>query len=124
MEWNWIPYTNKNVAIIITYRTQLIFNLIISIMSDSDRDSDDDSNTERDEYGYNLNNNRQKFSGEIYNRYFQIGGDTYDRATVTEIRVREGTTSIAEKTFGYCDKLVSVILPVSVTEIEDETFRN
>ena len=41
----------------------------------------------------------------------------YNRATVTDIVVPEGITRIADWTFSYCRKLVSISLPNSLTSI-------
>jgi len=51
-----------------------------------------------------------------------IGGETYERATVTSICVREGITSIPDKTFMGCVNLSSISLPSTLLSLGEMAF--
>ena len=53
-----------------------------------------------------------------------IGCETYDRSTVTEIRVPEGVKTIERNSFRDCQNLKTIILPLTLTSIGSCAFSN
>ena len=94
----------------------------------------DFEDAEYEAFGYD--SDREVSEGESYygglddgqDEYFlkplvEIGGETYDRETVTEIRVKQGVTHIEEYTFAWCTSLKILILPNTIKTIGVAAFK-
>jgi len=94
-------------------------------MSDSDNDDDfneDERDEETEEERERREDEEQIEDYIAHNPLVKVGGDTYDRRTVTEIKVRGGVTEIEHETFECCIKLSSIKLPSTLLSIGHSAF--